>query len=100
MSVKIVVLYRRPENEESFMRHYNDVHLPLVRKLPSLEELTVSRVIEAPVGDSSLFLLAEMSFADRARLREAQRSPEYAAIERDLSHLAQGLATLMVVEER
>ena len=34
MTVKLVALYRKSDDVDAFMRHYEQVHLPLVRKTP------------------------------------------------------------------
>ena len=99
MPVKLVALYRKPEDVESFLRHYNEIHLPLVRKTPHLEQATVSRVTGQPMGEPAYFLVAEMVFPDQARFQDAMRSPENKAAGKDLMSFASGLVTLIVTEE-
>ena len=99
MAVKLIALYRKPEDVEGFLRHYNEVHLPLVRKTPHLERAIVSRVTGQPMGEPAYFLVAEMVFPDPARFQEAMRSPENKAAGKDLMTFASGLVTLIVTEE-
>jgi uncharacterized protein (TIGR02118 family) len=33
---KLIALYQTPDDPQSFMSHYNDVHLPLVKQTPGL----------------------------------------------------------------
>lgn len=47
MTMKLIALYSRPEDETAFLDHYRQVHTPLVRKVPGLQRLVVNRV-EAP----------------------------------------------------
>lgn len=99
MTVKLVALYRKPEDAEAFLKHYEDVHAPLVRQTPHLLEMTVGRVTGSPIGESPYFRMAQMSFPDRERFDEAMRSPENRAAGKDLMGFARDIVTLMVVEE-
>ena len=98
MIVKLVALYRKPDDVDAFMRHYEQVHLPLVRKTPHLLDAVVSRVTGSPMGEPAYFLMAEMSFPDAAAFEAAMRSPENRAAGKDLMGFARDLVTLMVVE--
>lgn len=99
MPVKLVALYRKPEDEEAFLDHYHNVHAPLVRKTPHLESMSVGQVTGSPMRETPYFLLAQMRFPDRERFDEAMRSPENRAAGKDLMGFAKDLVTLMVVED-
>lgn len=99
MTVKLVALYRRPDDVDAFLRHYEDVHLPLVRQTPHLEKAEIGYVTGSPMGEPPYFLIAEMHFPDRARFDEAMKSPENRAAGKDLMSFARDIVTLMVVEE-
>jgi uncharacterized protein (TIGR02118 family) len=98
MTIKLIALYRKPDDVEKFMRHYDDVHTPLVRKLPHLQELRVSHVTGSPMGSPPYYLMAEMAFADRETFDQAMASPENRAAGKDLMSFAGGLVTLMITE--
>ena len=100
MTIKLVALYRKPDNVEAFMRHYEDVHLPLVRRTPHLQSAAVGRVTGSPMGEPPYFLMAELIFPDAERFQEAMRSPENKAAGKDLMGFAGDLVTLMVVEDQ
>ncbi len=73
--VKLIALYRHPEDKESFDKHYEDVHTPLVEKMPGLKKLEVTRIQGAPMGgDAKYYLEAAMYFEDRAALDAAMSS--------------------------
>ena len=84
MTVKLMALYRQPEDQDAFLRHYHEVHLPLVAKTPHLQNTVIGRVTGSPMGDPPYFLIAEMSFPDREKFDEAMRSPENRAAGKDL----------------
>ena len=99
MTTKLVALYRKPDDVEAFMRHYEDIHMPLVAKTPHLVKTVVGKVTGSPMGEPPYFLMAEMVFPDAATFKEAMRSDENRAAGKDLMSFARDLVMLMVVEE-
>lgn len=100
MPVKLVALYRKPDDVDAFMKHYEQVHLPLVAKTPHLERTVIGKVTGSPMGEPAYFLMAEMFFPDAERFKEAMRSEENRAAGKDLMGFASKLVTLLVVEEQ
>jgi len=98
MSVTLMALYRRPDDADAFLSHYQGIHLPLVRKIPHLVDATARTVTGSPMSDAPYFLIAEMRFADRPHFDEAMASRENRAAGKDLMGFAKGLVTLLVVE--
>ncbi len=98
MTVKLIALYTKPDDEAAFRDHYHNVHLPLVEKTPHLEKTVIHRVTGALFGEPAYFLIAEMYFPDRARFDEAMASPENRAAGKDLMGFAKGLVTLLIAE--
>lgn len=98
MTMSLIALYRRPENEEAFLEHYRHVHTPLVQKTPHLEDMKVSMVTGSPMADPAYFMIAEMRFPDRARFDEAMASTENRAAGKDLMSFARGIVTLLTTE--
>ncbi|OYQ29558.1 ethyl tert-butyl ether degradation protein EthD [Sandarakinorhabdus cyanobacteriorum] len=94
---KMIVLYREPADPEQFLRHYHDVHLPLVAKIPGLVRSEVTRLNRTLMGEK-FFLMAELYFADADSFKAAMKSPENAATGADLANFAEGLATVMIGE--
>lgn len=98
--VKVVALYAKPTDVDAFMRHYTQVHLPLVRKTPGLQKVEVHRVVaNAFGGEPPYFLIAEMYYPDRATFDAAMRSEENRAVARDARTFAQGILTALICEE-
>ena len=92
MSTKLIALYREPDDVEAFNRHYEEVHAPLVRKLPHLQQLVINRVTGSPMGKAEYFMIAEMSFAGRSEFDEAMSSVENRAAGKDLMSFARDIA--------
>ena len=42
--VKLIALYKKPDNVSAFDKHYAEVHTPLVKKLPGLRQLELSKI--------------------------------------------------------
>jgi uncharacterized protein (TIGR02118 family) len=94
--VKLIAIYRKPEDEAAFLQHYREVHTPLVRKMPGLEKLEVTKIEADAMGSpTDYFLLAEMSFADEATLTAAMNSAEGRAAAKDLMSFARPIVTMV-----
>ena len=42
--IKLMALYKKPDDEATFLKHYNEVHIPLVNKVPGLARTVINRV--------------------------------------------------------
>lgn len=70
--MRLLVLYNPPEDPAAFDKHYNEIHVPLVKQWPGVLRYTVSRNLRAA---SQYYLVAEIDFADKDALRSALSSP-------------------------
>lgn len=96
---KLIALYKKPDDPDAFLKHYRDVHIPLVEKIPGLKNATVNYVKGAPMGgEPEYFLIAEMEYPDRETFDKAMASEENRAAGKDLMSFAKGLVTLLVAE--
>lgn len=96
--VKLIAIYKQPEDKESFDRHYREVHAPLAAKMPGLIKLEVNRIYGTPSGTSDLYLIAEMTFNDRDALHAALSSPEGKAAGKDLMGFAGKIVSMYFTE--
>ena len=96
--IKIIALYRRPDDDEDFLRHYHEVHLPLVSRIPGLLRLEVSEVKRTLISEFPYFLMTEMCYPDAATFTAAMKSPEQAEVAADLQGFAADLVTAIQVE--
>jgi uncharacterized protein (TIGR02118 family) len=72
--VKMIALYRRPEDVPAFLEHYENVHMPIVRRLPGLLKVELNRMYDLRGGEADPFLMAEMYFESREALLAALKS--------------------------
>jgi len=98
--VKLIALYKTPDDKEVFDRHYNEIHTPLVKSMPGLRKLEVARITGAPIGEPKHYLIAEMYFESKDALDASLASPEGKATGRDLMSFAANLVTMFYAELR
>lgn len=97
--IKLIAMYKHPQDEAAFRSHYLDTHVPLVEKVPGLQKTVLNWVKDAPMGGSpEYFLITEMHYPDRATFDAAMASKENRACGKDLMSFAGGLVTLLVAE--
>ncbi|RXT08805.1 EthD family reductase [Ammoniphilus sp. CFH 90114] len=96
--VKLIAIYRKPENVEEFDQHYHDVHAPLAAKMPGLIKLEVNKIYGTPMGESDLHLIAEMYFETKEALVQALSSPEGRAAGKDLMGFAGKVVSMHFAE--
>jgi uncharacterized protein (TIGR02118 family) len=95
--MKLVALYRQPEDPPAFDRAYYDTHLPLLEQVPGLLRKELTRFTRTIMGEE-FYLMAVMHFEDEAALKSGMRSPEMAAAGENLNSFAEGLVTLLFAE--
>jgi len=96
--VKMVALFTRPDDVEAFEKHYREVHTPLVKKMPGLKRLEVTRFTGAPLSEPRYYLMAEMYFEDVDAMHASARSPEGMACGMDAYQLSNKTVHLMFAE--
>jgi uncharacterized protein (TIGR02118 family) len=96
--MKLIALYKQPVDTAAFDKTYFETHIPLLRKVPGLQKLVISRITRSLTGDN-YYLMAELHFADQHTLRTAMKSPEMAAAGENLNTFAEGLVTMLFADE-
>ncbi len=96
--VKLIALYKKPADPDVFLKHYTDVHLPLIRKIPGLRKLEVVHAAGSPFGESKFWLMAEMTYDSMDAMNAANASPEGRAAAKDLMSFAADVVTLFFGE--
>lgn len=72
MTVKLTVVYGTPEDADTFDKHYNEVHMPIVERWPGIERAEVAKVTGGPLGSASPYhVITEIYFADEDALNAA-----------------------------
>ena len=98
--VKLIALYKHPENKEAFDEHYFNVHVPITAKIPGLREMKVTKGTGSPMGgEAKYYLICEMYYDSIEAFKSGLRSPEGKASGKDLMRFAGDLVTLMIGED-
>jgi uncharacterized protein (TIGR02118 family) len=89
VTVKLVVLYTQPSNVDEFEKHYLDVHVSAVKRIPGLQRFEGARIAAAADGGAATyFRIAELWFADQESLQAALGSEEGKATAADYQQIA------------
>ena len=96
--VKLIALYKKPEDVASFDKHYYETHIPLVKKIPGLRKLEITQITGSPIGGSAYHAMAEMYYDSIDTMNNANASPEGKAAARDLMSFAANVVTLFFGE--
>ncbi|MFY9891705.1 MAG: EthD family reductase [Streptosporangiaceae bacterium] len=83
---RFLAVYEVPADPEAFDRHYREVHLPLIRRLPGLRRYSVGRDVAALHG-APCYLITELEWDSMDELRAAFASPAGCATAADAAHL-------------
>jgi uncharacterized protein (TIGR02118 family) len=96
--VRFLVLYNTPEDPPAFDRHYREIHIPLIRKLPGLRRCTIGRHATPIRGGEPYYFIVELEWDDMAALQQAFQSSEGQAAAQDVPRFASGGVQSMVYE--
>ena len=92
--IKLVALYKQPDDAMAFEEAYFSTHIPLIHKVPGLLDIKFTHFTRTLVGEP-YYMMAEMYFQDKEMLKAGLRSPEMAAAGENLDSFAKGQYTLM-----
>ena len=93
--VKFVALYKKPADVEAFEKHYNEIHSPLVRKIPGLKRMEVSHMTGSPAGEPKFHMMAELYFDDKDAMFAGMHSDEGKAAAKDVMSFAGDIIHMM-----
>lgn len=96
--VKLVALYKKPVDVDAFETHYREIHTPLVRTMPGLKKLEVSRMTGSPGGEPKFYLMAEMYFEDKGAMFAGLQSEEGKAAAKDVMGFAGDIIHMMFAD--
>ena len=101
MSIKLVILYPYPKDQEAFEKAYTGEHIPLVAKsLTRLTKAVYSRVLMSPQGDSPFCRIAELQYPSLETLQADFSTPEAQALGAHAASISTGgIAISLVCDE-
>ncbi len=96
--VKLVVLYKTPEDPSTFETHFANTHLPRVKRWPGLRKVEVARVSGITIGEPKLYMIEELYFDDEESMQRALASPNGKAVAFDLMEAEKDSVTLFYAD--
>jgi uncharacterized protein (TIGR02118 family) len=99
--VTLIALYKKPEDTAAFDDHYNTVHTPLVKKVPGLRKMEVTRFSKMLTPANMLiseqpYLQCTMYFETMDSFKAAMASEENKAAGKDLMSFAGPLVSMCI----
>jgi uncharacterized protein (TIGR02118 family) len=74
---RIVAFHQRPPDPETWLEYYQNVHLPIVRKIPGLQNIRWGKVLQTTDGSQApCWLISDVYFKDMDSLEAALETPE------------------------
>ena len=52
--IKLIALYKQPEDREKFDEHYYSTHVPITEKIPGLIKMEVTNIIGNGMGGKAI----------------------------------------------
>jgi uncharacterized protein (TIGR02118 family) len=95
--VKLMILYKKPMDENAFEEGYAD-NLALLERLPGIQRRQANMVLGGPHGEAPYYRILELYFEDFAALDAAMTSPQGREAGQDLMKYAGNLAELIFVD--
>lgn len=95
--VKLVLLFKHPENAYTFDRRY-ERNLTLLKKMPGVKSVQEGTVIGSPTGQTNFYRILEILFESFTDLDAALIAPEGVAAGKDLMEYAGKIVELLFVE--
>ena len=99
----IATIHRKPGlSDEAFLRHWREIHVPLVARLPNLKGYVINPFLDTMDEVRPYDGIAELWFEDRAAFDRSMASPERDAARADLAEFTDlaRMTRAIVDEER
>ena len=97
---RLTVLYGHPTDPAEFDRYYDEVHIPLAKKMQGLKGWTIGKCQAVSPGEQPPYYMIVGLYADsRADLEAILASPEGQAAVADVANFATGGATFFYNDE-
>ncbi|HUI29572.1 MAG TPA: EthD family reductase [Candidatus Acidoferrales bacterium] len=96
--VKLVALFKKPPNANSFEEHYQNVHIPLIKVMPGIKKIELSKITGAPMSQSQFYRMAEMYFENQQALNASMMSSEGITAAKDLMSFAKDVVQMFFAE--
>lgn len=95
---RLIAVYARPADEEKFLEHYRNVHMPLAKAMPDVKEIHWGTCVDLDGGTPDKFVITTMDWASREAALAALASPQGQEGNADLANFADAGVSVYTVE--
>ncbi len=100
MSIKLIVLYPYPADQQAFDAAYANEHIPMVKKsLKRLTKAVYTRVLMSPQGASPFCRIAELHYPSLEAMQADFSTPEGQALGAHAAAISTGGPTVTLICE-
>ena len=97
--IRLLVLYGHPQDPAAFDRYYEQIHIPLAKRMQGLKKWTIGKVTGVPGGaPTPYYYVADLYAESREAMESILASPEGQAAVNDVPNYANGGVTFIYTE--
>jgi uncharacterized protein (TIGR02118 family) len=97
--VRLLVLYGHPKDPAAFDRYYDEIHIPLAKRMEGFAKWTIGKVLGTPDGKPSpYYYVADLYAESREAIEAILATPEGQAAVKDVPNYASGGVTFIYTE--
>jgi uncharacterized protein (TIGR02118 family) len=94
--IRLLVMYGHPKDPDAFDKYYQEVHLPIAKKIKGFKRWTVGKVQGTPDGKpGTYYYFADLYAESRQAMESILASPEGQAAVADVPKFATGGVTFL-----
>ena len=94
-AVKVLVLFGKPLDSAEFDRHFETVHRPLLKKVSTVQGVSINHVSGSVTGETPFHLVLELCFASEEAMQDGLNSEAGQTMARDYANFASGGVTVL-----
>lgn len=95
---RLIAAYNQPEDPETFLDHYRNVHIPIAKTMPDLKEIHWGTCVDPEGGTPDRFVVTTLDWETKEQALAALGSPEGQKGNEDLANFAQAGVSVYTVE--
>lgn len=92
---KLIVLYKKPHDPRHFDKHFREVHMPLVKKMPGLRHSSFGPARMLDGGEGAFFWMFVGTFDSLKAITDALGTPEGQKVVADIPNYYHETPTIL-----
>ena len=95
---KLIVMYPKPADPAHFDKHFREIHMPLVAKMPGLRSFSYGPATSPDGSDGAFFWVFVGEWESHAAITAALGSPEGQAAVADIPNYSTAAPTILYLD--